>query len=162
MWGTWNGVVPRDAELVRRAATLLRHFGGERGLLTQPGWAPHSADVLDADDAAAPAAFGSRFGAADGERVYLVVNAADRAARARVAAGGANAAVFDCYSGAALAPDADGAVELALGPLDLGCAYVAPTGGAVPAATKAFLESTTGVTAAPLGSFSAEWTCVDR
>ena len=27
VWGTWNGIVPRDGELVRRAAAVLRHRG---------------------------------------------------------------------------------------------------------------------------------------
>ena len=166
VWGTWNGIVPRDGELVRRAAAVLRHFGGERGLLSDPAWRPHAADVRDADAPKTPAVFGSRFGGADAdadERVYLVVNVADRAARAAVDVG-ADRAAYDCYAGAPLAPDAGGAVAARVGPLDLGCVYVAPRGaaGAPPPETAAFLARVANLTAAPLDGFSAEWTFLNQ
>ena len=38
VWGIWNGLTPRDAEAVRRIATIER---GCAGLLTSHGWEPH-------------------------------------------------------------------------------------------------------------------------
>lgn len=40
VWGTWNGITPRDAEQIRRVGALLRFLGG-RGYLQSPGWIPH-------------------------------------------------------------------------------------------------------------------------
>lgn len=42
VWGTWNGIVPRDAEAIRRVATMMRFFGGLGGLLHSPDWEPHT------------------------------------------------------------------------------------------------------------------------
>ena len=55
VWGTWNGIVPRDAEAIRRVGTMLRFFGGEGGLLQAAEWEPHTPDVRT------PGVFGSRF-----------------------------------------------------------------------------------------------------
>ena len=37
VWGAWNGIVPRDGELIRRFGAMSRFWGG-RGLLTSAGW----------------------------------------------------------------------------------------------------------------------------
>jgi iron(II)-dependent oxidoreductase len=41
VWGTFNRITQRDAEQIRRVATLLR-FLGPRGYLQSPNWVPHS------------------------------------------------------------------------------------------------------------------------
>jgi hypothetical protein len=41
VWGTWNGLSPRDAEATRRAGALLRFLGP--AFLTSLGWEPHTA-----------------------------------------------------------------------------------------------------------------------
>jgi formylglycine-generating enzyme required for sulfatase activity len=38
VWGIWNGLTPRDAEAVRRIATIERACAA---MLTSPGWEPH-------------------------------------------------------------------------------------------------------------------------
>jgi iron(II)-dependent oxidoreductase len=38
IWGIWNGLTPRDAEAIRRVATLERHFAAD---LISPKWEPH-------------------------------------------------------------------------------------------------------------------------
>jgi iron(II)-dependent oxidoreductase len=38
IWGIWNGLTPRDAETIRRVATLERHFTVD---LISPKWEPH-------------------------------------------------------------------------------------------------------------------------
>jgi len=39
IWGIWNGITPRDAEALRRVATIERRFAP---LLVSPGWEPHT------------------------------------------------------------------------------------------------------------------------
>jgi formylglycine-generating enzyme required for sulfatase activity len=39
IWGIWNGITPRDAESLRRIATIERAFNT---LLVSPGWEPHT------------------------------------------------------------------------------------------------------------------------
>jgi len=47
VWGTWNGITPRDGEAIRRVATMLRFFGGKttgkasEDFLHSPEWEPH-------------------------------------------------------------------------------------------------------------------------
>lgn len=40
VWGIWNGLVPRDAEALRRISSILRYCGNE-GFLTSNNWLPH-------------------------------------------------------------------------------------------------------------------------
>ncbi len=39
IWGIWNGMTPRNAEALRRVATVERAF---KDLLVSPGWEPHT------------------------------------------------------------------------------------------------------------------------
>ena len=39
VWGIWNGVVPRDGELFRRATAIQRHYGPK--YLASPSWEPY-------------------------------------------------------------------------------------------------------------------------
>jgi len=41
VWGTWNGITPRDGEAIRRVGTMLRFFGGKTSHLLSPDWEPH-------------------------------------------------------------------------------------------------------------------------
>ena len=74
MWGTWNGIVPRDAEALRRVATMLRFFGGRGGLLQSEEWEPHTPAVLTRG------VFGSRFPNGT-HTLYTLVNRAGSALR---------------------------------------------------------------------------------
>eukprot|EP01047_Picozoa_sp_COSAG01_P008194 COSAG01_NODE_319_length_18909_cov_32.636151_18_plen_551_part_00 len=106
VWGTWNGVVERDGEALRRVGLLLRYFG-RRGFFTSPGWVPHTAEVLQMQQGV----FGSAWPRGD-EVVYTLVN---RKMRAR---GGAqllphpqlaakpDMRYYDCYRGVELSPGA--------------------------------------------------------
>jgi hypothetical protein len=47
VWGTWNGITPRDGEAIRRVATMLRFFGST-GHLTSSEWEPHTSEALQA------------------------------------------------------------------------------------------------------------------
>jgi formylglycine-generating enzyme required for sulfatase activity len=39
IWGIWNGMTPRDSEIVRRIGKLERHFAAD---LISPAWEPHT------------------------------------------------------------------------------------------------------------------------
>jgi uncharacterized protein YukE len=43
VWGLWNGLTPRDAEALRRTATLLRQFAH---LVQHPGQCCQGAEIL--------------------------------------------------------------------------------------------------------------------
>ena len=43
VWGTWNGITPRDGVLITQQITMTRFFGQENGLLHYP-WEPYFPD----------------------------------------------------------------------------------------------------------------------
>jgi len=104
VWGTWNGITPRDAEAIRRIGSMSRFFGGADGdaLLLSPQWEPHTTEVLYEAQV-----FASRWPQVDGPRtLWTLVNR-----------GGANltgnqlavkpvpgARYFDCYRGSEIQP----------------------------------------------------------
>jgi hypothetical protein len=82
VWGTWNGIVRRDAEAIRRVGSMLRFFGrngtGGGSVLRSLFWEPHTVEAVQAS------VYASRWpsedgGAADGVvRVWSMVNRAGR------------------------------------------------------------------------------------
>ncbi len=116
VWGTWNGIVERDGEAIRRVASMLRFFGGKinstafplaaRDYLHSPDWEPHAPGPMNVN------VFASRFPLkADGGKssLYTMVNR-----------GGLNltgqqlwirgplpdgAKLYDCYHGTELKPE---------------------------------------------------------
>ena len=44
VWGTWNGMVPRDGEATRRVGAMLRYLGSEHAgaIIRSPLWEPHT------------------------------------------------------------------------------------------------------------------------
>jgi iron(II)-dependent oxidoreductase len=122
VWGTWNGIVPRDGEAIRRVATMLRFLGGKtdstafplasRDYLHSPHWEPHVLGPMHEN------VFASRFPlSADGgaSAVYTMVNR-----------NGTNltgqqlwlpgplppgAILYDCYHGLELKPEQPGSLQ---------------------------------------------------
>lgn len=45
VWGTWNGIVPRDGEAIRRVGAMLRALGGSAAILRSSEWVPHTPQV---------------------------------------------------------------------------------------------------------------------
>ena len=68
IWGIWNGITPRDAEAIRRIATIKRAFAGE---LISPDWEPHVPTLQ-------PGVFASRF-PGKGLTLWTVVNRSEKA-----------------------------------------------------------------------------------
>ena len=48
MWGTWNGITPRDGEAIRRVGHMERFFGAASNgaLLLSPEWEPHTPEAI--------------------------------------------------------------------------------------------------------------------
>ncbi len=119
VWGTWNGIVPRDGEAIRRVAHMLRFLGGKtdstspplasRDYLHSPDWEPHVPGPMQ------QGVFASRFPlAADGgnSSLYTLVNRGGANLTGQqlwlgvdtLPAGG-GAKFYDCYHGVELQPE---------------------------------------------------------
>ena len=74
VWGTWNGITPRDGEQIRRVGAILRFLGG-RGYLQSQGWVPHSPTTAPASLFASmwPMA-GTKSASSPGSAAWTVVN----------------------------------------------------------------------------------------
>jgi len=97
VWGIWNQMTDRDAEALRRSATILRFFGKHHYLQSRD-WQPHTAAKEPSD-----AVFVSEFPKNANDRVFLAVNRAGRPASAALflSPSPANGTLecFDCYRG---------------------------------------------------------------
>jgi formylglycine-generating enzyme required for sulfatase activity len=150
IWGIWNQFTPRDAETLRRIATIERKLAP---LLVSADWRPY-APTLQAG------VFASRF-PLGGLALWTIVN------RNEYAMGGEQIAVahregthyFDVWNGAPLTPRlvGDRAVfELTLEPRGFG-ALLAIEAGAEVDGFDAFLARMRELSAVPLQSLSNEW-----
>ena len=109
VWGVWNGIVPRDAEAIRRVASMLRFFG-KGGLLQSPGWIPHTPEVAHADVYASrwPGGAGMHPGIAN---LWTIVNRAGRNFADTdiqlivVPKDASTSRFFDCYAGREIHPE---------------------------------------------------------
>jgi formylglycine-generating enzyme required for sulfatase activity len=69
VWGTWNGITPRDGEAIRRIGKMLRYFGGKvdsnsfpdssRDYFHSKDWVPHVPQTLQKDVYASKFSLGS-------------------------------------------------------------------------------------------------------
>jgi formylglycine-generating enzyme required for sulfatase activity len=99
VWGIWNGMTPRDAEALRRMATIERTFAP---LLTSPDWEPHAPTLQKS-------VFASEF-PKQGQTLWTLVN------RAEFDISGPQLSVknadegrfFDLWHGVELKPDSAG------------------------------------------------------
>lgn len=104
VWGTWNGIVPQDAEAIRRVGHMLRFFGGTGSaydLLHSELWEPHVWGPLN------EAVFASKFPGKAGLHVNLwtIVNRNGRNATGQqlwLVPESLNSHVYDCYHGTEL------------------------------------------------------------
>ena len=179
VWGSWNAIIERDGEAIRRIALMLRYFGA-RGFMQSSEWAPHTPEVLQMSDGV----YGSAFplGAATGETVWTLVNRNDAARSGAqllpVVQGTASRPLhfFDCYRGVPLTPNRDGELSFTIAANGFGCVLATPnatvasspppsaealrlTGGApaVPATLGDFLAAMASLTAQPLAAFDGSW-----
>ncbi len=150
VWGIWNGITPRDAETIRRVATLQREFAA---LLVSAEWTPYE-KTLQAG------VFASRF-PGKGVTLWTVVNrneyAVDGPQLPVVHAEGTK--YYDAWHGTPLSPrvaDGRATCAFALEPRGFG-AVVALEKGAQLDGLDAFLELMATLARKPLQSFCEQW-----
>ena len=120
-WGELNTLTARNAEALRRINKVMRYLA-RGGLLLSPTWRPHPPGVLQMRKGVFAASYPHP--TLPTEEAWLFVNrdqdAAARgaqfrlpvAARAQLLAG--DAKLYDCWSGVAIPPAADGTVSFEL------------------------------------------------
>jgi formylglycine-generating enzyme required for sulfatase activity len=100
IWGIWNQITPRDAEALRRIATLERAFAS---LLISPDWEPHTPTLQYG-------VFASKF-PGQGETLWTLVNRNeyDVAGRQMQVPFDAETRYYDLWHGMELKPEVNGA-----------------------------------------------------
>jgi formylglycine-generating enzyme required for sulfatase activity len=150
VWGIWNQLTPRDAETLRRIATIQRQFAP---LMVSADWTPYE-KTLQAG------VFASRFPGA-GQALWTIVNrsehevAGEQIAIAHVA----GTEYFDVWNGVRLGPRIENdkaRCSLKLEAHGFG-AILAVASGTQTAELTGFLEQMSKLARTPLRSFSAEW-----
>lgn len=148
IWGIWNQLTPRDAETLRRIATLQRAFAP---LLVSMDWRPY-APTLQAG------VFASSF-PGEGQALWTLVNRMEYAiAGEQMALPHADGArYFDLWNGRELQPrvlDGKALIELELEPQGYGAVLASEAGRGV---DPAYLARAASLARTPLQSLSAGW-----
>jgi gamma-glutamyl hercynylcysteine S-oxide synthase len=149
IWGIWNQITPRDAEALRRIATIERAYGT---LLVSPDWEPHTPTENFG-------VFASKFQAKDAT-LWTVVNrnhypVVGRQLRVPFRDG---VRYFDVWHGIELSPHHEGnyaALEFDLEADGYGAVLETPVPGDAKLAT--LLSTMRTLSQAPLSSFSRDW-----
>lgn len=155
IWGIWNQLTPRDAQTLKRIATLQRVIAP---LLVSLDWRPY-APTLQAG------VFASRF-PGEGQVLHTLVN------RNEVEVSGEQLALphaagtryIDLWNGVALQPrivDGRALVELSLEPRGYG-AVLALAAGVQVAGLDAYLSKAAEFAITPLQSLSAQWRSIPQ
>ncbi len=148
VWGIWNQMTPRDAEALRRTATIERAFAP---LLTSPGWEPHVSMQQFG-------VFASKW-TSDTETLWTIVNRNGYTVSGRqlLVPYKADARYFDLWHGVELHPQRDGdqsILEFEMEGNGFG-AILQQT--ALDAHLARLLDTMRTLTQTPLSSFSHEW-----
>ena len=110
VWGSWNGITPRDGEAIRRFGHISRFLGGAPyRFFSSREWEPMVPEVVHAS-----AVFASRWPLTSGDCVWSIVNKGNeslsgpqlhlRTEGSGLAGAQAAWRYFDCYHGVALKP----------------------------------------------------------
>jgi formylglycine-generating enzyme required for sulfatase activity len=153
IWGIWNQLTPRDAQTLRRIATLERAFAP---LFVSMDWRPYAPTLQSG-------VFASRF-PGNGRTLWTLVN------RTEYEIGGEQLALphqdgaryFDLWAGRELQPrilDDQALIELALEPHGYGAVLATEMGQGV---DPAYLARAAELARTPLQSLSARWTTLPQ
>ncbi|CAE7360333.1 SUMF2 [Symbiodinium pilosum] len=151
IWGLFNRLTDRDAELLRRSATLLRWAGKRNFSHDFDDWIPHAPEATDASRGI----FASRFEKA-GDALWLLINKGNTSystvqiPQMFLAKG---CEIFDLYHGMRVSPDVDGVVNMSIEPGAVS-ALLATTRGAE---EEMLLQKMAAMTQQPLAAFSPTW-----
>lgn len=145
VWGVWNGITPRDAETLRRLATIQRRFPEHFVSLE---WEPYAYALQQG-------AFASRFPGRDAT-LWTLVNRNEYALEGEqlAVAHERGAQYFDLWSGVKLSPRIEGGTAYLAVPLE------AKGFGAVIASKKKVAMPKLG--SKPLHTFSSEWKALSQ
>ncbi|CAK0808632.1 unnamed protein product [Prorocentrum cordatum] len=159
VWGIWMHFTERDAEALRRVATLLRWLGSERFVQGYEEWEPYTPDVLRSPGRpfAEGGSVGSRFRHQSGDCAWLVVNrgGAPEEVDLNVSSCGVEGGtVYDLYHGVQLPAGQLQAVRVPVEANGFGAVVLT---GRASLPVEPLLARMRGLTAAPLASLSAEW-----
>ena len=148
IWGIWNQMTPRDAEALRRIATIERKFAG---LLASAGWEPHTPTLQHG-------AYASKF-PGSGQTLWTLVNRNpyDIAGRQIAVPHTAGARYFDLYGGGELPPVVEGGNAVLSFPMEAHGFGAVLAAAAPPGDLDAFLSKMKDLTGRPLRTYSKEW-----
>ena len=153
-----TGIVPADAEALRRTAHILRFFG-RLGFTQSLEWEPHTTEVIQGETV-----FGSRWPLGE-ETLWTLVNRGSRnvtGPQLNVSTNGNGLQYFDCYHGKRLHPAkhfAGSATGMQLSfpieALGFGCVFATPHRPA--ANLRRFLLQMAAITVRPLANYNKQW-----
>jgi len=149
VWGIWNGITPRDAEVTRRVASIERAVAS---FLISANWEPHY-------PMSRFGVFSSRWPLA-GETVWTIVNRNeyDVSERQIMVPAERGMHYFDLYHGVELTPETEGAMAALSFPIEAhGFGAIFATRNAPSAKMQTLMATMKAMTSSPLSSFSAEW-----
>lgn len=178
VWGIWNQMSPRDAELLRRMASIQR-FAPD--LWQSESWEPHTTEAVQnaggvfasrwVNDSAIYAPNASvrvqsttkavSLNPGNGVVLWSLVNRGTNdfpASTPQLVTACAGQAFFDLYHGVALTPSVSSGgqtctLSFAIEPLGVGAVLAVPAGAQVPSLPE-FLRVMSAMTAVPLANFS--------
>lgn len=150
IWGIWNQFTPRDAETLRRIATIERQFAPA---MTSMDWRPYERTLQ-------AGVFASRF-PASGYTLWTVVNRNEHEVDGEQIRlpHDEGARYFDAWNGVALEPRIEGAHAIVAFPMEgAGCgAVLAIAPGVVVDGLDTFLDGMRQLAATRLDSLSNQW-----
>lgn len=149
IWGIWNGITPRDAEAVRRIASIEREFAP---FLISPGWEPLTPMLRYG-------VFASRWPVGN-QTVWTIVNRNEYDVDGRQLSIPQQPGMryFDLYHGVELKPGSEGSLAVLSFPIEAhGYGAILATPEVQDNQIQPFLAKMKRMTAQPLASFSAEW-----
>lgn len=178
LWGMWNELRLRDAELLRRAATILRHFGNASDtILRTPLFEPWYTQFTYAGKSLPSSLAVSKFSNATSQRSLFLIFNQDNGTQSTVfdlelpfLAGGKGYQFYDVYHGRAVSPSSTTAncsvhaqqsvtcayVRLTIEPRGIG-AVLAMRPGELAEEDQLLLRTMAALTAVPLANFSSVW-----
>lgn len=160
VWGTWNGITPRDGEQIRRVGSILR-FLGKRRFLQSEYWVPHSPTTKPSS------LFSSLWPAADGSNSSASWTIVNRDAKNSSTGPAINITMmppagvtwhyYDLYHGKELAAPNSGTLSIDLEVSGYGAVLATPNDTSADPELAVFLAKMRNMTAVPLMSLSNAW-----
>eukprot|EP00463_Aulacantha_scolymantha_P001080 TRINITY_DN174_c0_g1_i3.p1 TRINITY_DN174_c0_g1~~TRINITY_DN174_c0_g1_i3.p1 ORF type:complete len:535 (+),score=134.03 TRINITY_DN174_c0_g1_i3:189-1607(+) len=155
VWGTWNGITPRDGEAIRRVGAMLRYLGS-LGLLVSEDWEPHT-PVLQINNGI----FASKW-PVHGTIAWTFVNRGKKnvtGSQLTFTPPGTGYVYYDCYHGVSLQARTDGpqvTLSFDIEVAGYGCVLAFPT-SSKPVGLDDFLSKMKTMTGQPLEHYDGTW-----